>query len=39
MYLEKHKISDEKIVSKDENSVLLELFIPEESDFFDGHFP
>lgn len=39
MYLEKHKISDEKIVSKDENSVLLELFISEESDFFDGHFP
>lgn len=39
MYLEKHGIPAEKIVAQDENSVLLELFIPETCDFFDGHFP
>lgn len=39
MYLEKHKIPAEKIISQDENSVVLGLYIPEECDFFDGHFP
>lgn len=39
MYLEKHKIAPERIVSKDENSVELELKFTEECDFFDGHFP
>lgn len=39
MYLEKHNISEEKVLSRDENSVLLEFFIPETCDFFDGHFP
>lgn len=39
MYLEKHKIPAEKIISQTEDSILLELTIPEECDFFDGHFP
>lgn len=39
MYLEKHGIPQEKIISQDKDSVVLEVFIPETSDFFDGHFP
>ena len=34
-----HDIKDEKIISKEQNSVTLEFIIPETSDFFDGHFP
>ena len=34
-----HSIVDEKIVSQEENKITLEFVIPEESDFFDGHFP
>ncbi len=39
MYLEKHNIPAEKVLEKTDNSVLLEFFIPETCDFFDGHFP
>lgn len=39
MYLKKHGIDEEKIISKEENFVLLEVFIPETCDFFNGHFP
>lgn len=39
MYLEKHGIPAEKIVSQEEGAVLLEVHIPETCDFFDGHFP
>ncbi len=34
-----HDIKDETVISKDENSVILEFSIPGTSDFFDGHFP
>lgn len=34
-----HDIKDEVVVSKEENSVVLEFVIPASSDFFDGHFP
>ena len=34
-----HDIKDETIVSKEENSIILEFTIPGTSDFFDGHFP
>lgn len=34
-----HDIRDEKIISRDENNVVLEFVIPASSDFFDGHFP
>ena len=34
-----HDVVDEKILSKEENSISLEFVIPESSDFFDGHFP
>lgn len=34
-----HDIVDEKIVEKTDNSFVLEVVIPESSDFFDGHFP
>lgn len=34
-----HDIRDEKIVSREENSIALEFVIPVTSDFFDGHFP
>lgn len=34
-----HDIKDETIVSKEENSIILEFNIPGTSDFFDGHFP
>lgn len=39
MYLQKHKIQPEKIISQEEDSVVLELSITPECDFFDGHFP
>lgn len=39
MYLEKHGILEEKIINQAENEVLLEVFIPDTCDFFDGHFP
>ena len=34
-----HDIKDEVILSKEENSVVLEFVIPATCDFFDGHFP
>ena len=34
-----HDIVNEEVISKDENSVVLEFVIPVTSDFFDGHFP
>lgn len=34
-----HDIRDEKVISRDENNVVLEFVIPASSDFFDGHFP
>lgn len=34
-----HAIENEKIISSSENKIKLEFTIPEESDFFDGHFP
>ena len=34
-----HDIRDEKVVSREENAVVLEFVIPASSDFFDGHFP
>ena len=34
-----HDIRDEKIISRDENNVVLEFVITASSDFFDGHFP
>ena len=34
-----HDIRDEKVVSREENSIALEFVIPLTSDFFDGHFP
>lgn len=34
-----HSIENEKILETAENKVVLEFFIPETSDFFDGHFP
>ena len=34
-----HDIKDEVVISKEENSVVLEFVIPASSDFFDGHFP
>lgn len=34
-----HSIENEKIISRDSSSVLLEFNVPAESDFFDGHFP
>lgn len=34
-----HDIRDEKVVSREENSIALEFVIPVTSDFFDGHFP
>ncbi len=39
MYLEKHGIPEEKVLNKEIDSILLEVFIPETCDFFDGHFP
>jgi uncharacterized membrane protein/acyl-CoA synthetase (AMP-forming)/AMP-acid ligase II/3-hydroxymyristoyl/3-hydroxydecanoyl-(acyl carrier protein) dehydratase len=37
--LARHGIKDEKVLERTENKVLLELFIPPESDYFDDHFP
>ena len=34
-----HDIHDEKVISRDETSVVLEFVIPGSSDFYDGHFP
>lgn len=34
-----HSIENEKIVSRTDDSVRLEFFVPAECDFFDGHFP
>ncbi|MBQ0162686.1 MAG: hydroxymyristoyl-ACP dehydratase [Treponema sp.] len=38
-YIETHNLEEEKVISQEENSVVLEYFIPEKCDFFDGHFP
>jgi acyl-CoA synthetase (AMP-forming)/AMP-acid ligase II/3-hydroxymyristoyl/3-hydroxydecanoyl-(acyl carrier protein) dehydratase len=35
----RHGIAGEKILEKNGGSVLLEILIPPESDYFDGHFP
>lgn len=34
-----HGIRDERVLARDESHVELELVVPAESDFFDGHFP
>ena len=34
-----HDIHNEKVITRDENSIALEFVIPATSDFFDGHFP
>lgn len=34
-----HDITNEKVLSKEENKVSLEFTVPATSDFFDGHFP
>ena len=34
-----HSIENEKILTQEENHIVLEFVIPEASDFFDGHFP
>ncbi len=39
MYLSKHNLPEEVVISQEENAVVLELTIPEKCDFFDGHFP
>lgn len=39
MYLQKHGIEPEKVIEKNDDSVLLEFTVPETCDFFDGHFP
>lgn len=39
MYLQKHGITPEKVIEKNDDSVLLEFTVPETCDFFDGHFP
>lgn len=33
-----HSISDEKLISSQENEVVLQIKIPSDCDFFDGHF-
>lgn len=38
-YIKTHKLNEEKIISQEEDSVVLEYYISEECDFFDGHFP
>ena len=38
MYLDKHGFAAEKIIEKNADSVLLEFFVPETCDFFEGHF-
>ncbi len=39
MYLTRHGIAPEKIIEKNDDSVLLEFSVPETCDFFEGHFP
>lgn len=39
MTLESHGINKETVISKEENTCVLEFFIPATCDFFDGHFP
>lgn len=39
MYLTKHGIAPEKIIEKNDDSILLEFSLPENCDFFEGHFP
>ena len=39
MEINTHNIDNEKVISQDENSVLIEFVISEDSDFFNGHFP
>lgn len=34
-----HSVENEKVLSKEDNKVVIEFLIPETSDFFDGHFP
>lgn len=34
-----HSITDETIIERQDNSIVLKIFIPSESDFFSGHFP
>ncbi|MCL2443136.1 MAG: hydroxymyristoyl-ACP dehydratase [Treponema sp.] len=34
-----NNISEEKIINKTDNSIILEFSIPGSSDYFDGHFP
>jgi len=34
-----HDIRNEQIISREDNSIVLEFIIPVTSDFFDGHFP
>lgn len=34
-----HNIENEEILTKEEDSVSLKMFVPSSSDFFDGHFP
>lgn len=34
-----HDIDNEKVVSRGENEVVLEVLVPGSSDFYDGHFP
>lgn len=34
-----HSIENQKILTQEENHIVLEFVIPEASDFFDGHFP
>ena len=38
MYLQKHNIPEEKVIEKNQDSVLLEFSVPENCDFFEGHF-
>lgn len=39
MKINDHNINNEKLISRDDVSVVLEFLIPAASDFFDGHFP
>ncbi len=39
MYLEKHNIAPERVIERDENSVVLEMSFSKDCDFFEGHFP
>lgn len=34
-----HDIDNEKVLKREDNSLILEFVIPASSDFFDGHFP